>query len=181
MFPGPIVSLVEQANFMNAPSLATGSKAPVLQEALDAAHEWVEDKVGPLDSAARSYRVYVAGRSRTVVLPVTHVEEIVTITDPSGEVVTVDANRDVNYLAGIIELPRTARGSWQFEVRTRDTKAAFILAVKIIAEHLYGTQRGSDTSRGGMQAQPSDAPRGFAIPHRAAQIIEPYRKLPGTA
>ena len=179
----PIVALAELATFMNAPSLADGSTGALLQEILNSAHEYVEEAVGPLDSAARSYRVYAGERTRSLVLPVTHLEELVSVTSPRGEGVVVDADVDVNYLAGIVEIPRPIKGSWYVSVRTRDTKDSFVQAVKIIASHLYETQRGSGGNRLAMEASPpaSTGTKGFAIPHRAAQLLAPYLKNPGVA
>lgn len=178
----PFVSAAELATFMKAPNLA-GEE--LLQEVLDAALEYVESVVGPLGSVTRTYRVFVT--SRTIVLPLTHLESVGTITDPHGTVVEINPNVDVNHLSGIIDLPRPVRGSWTIEATTVQDTASVKLAVKIIGSHLWETQRGGGgTPRDNMRGQPAPATgagvfRGYAIPHRAAQLLKPFEKIPGIA
>jgi hypothetical protein len=180
--PDPFVSAAELATFMKAQSLAA---EPLLQEVLDAALEYVESVVGPLGSATRAYRVYAT--TRTIVLPFTHLESVGTITDPHGRVVAINPNVDVNFLAGIIDLPRAVRGNWTIEATTTQDSSSVKLAVMIIGSHLWETQRGGGgTPRDAMRAQPAPAAgagvfRGYAIPHRAAQLLKPFEKLPGIA
>jgi len=181
----PFVTLSEFADHINAPSYATDAKWKTkLQEVLDAALESVEEKVGPLGDAARTERVYATGRS--LVLGATHLESVTSVVDPHGNTVTINENTDVNHLSGIVEIPRATKGSWRVTYRVVQDKASLRLAVKIIGEHLWETQRGSrEGARGAMMGQAaSDGDghlRGFAIPRRAAQLIQPFVKLPGIA
>lgn len=174
----PFVSLDELARFMRAPQLASGSEAELLQEHLEAALEQVAAIVGPPGEATTSWDVYMGATARQIVLPATHLQEVVAITAPDGSAVTLDARRDVNALAGIVTVPRAMQGTWTIEGRTRSTTASVKLAVKIIAQHLWGTQRGTGGGRAGMFAQAAEdvvqTPVGFAIPRRAAQLLEPY-------
>jgi len=183
--PKPFVTLSEFADHINAPSYATDEKwKSKLQEVLDAAIESVEQTVGPLGDATRTERVYATGRS--LVLGATHVEAVTAVIDPHGNTVAINENTDVNHLSGIVEIPRATKGSWLVTYRVVQDKASLRLAVKIIGEHLWETQRGSrEGARGAMMAQAASDDggklRGFAIPRRAAQLMAPFAKLPGIA
>lgn len=173
------------ADFLNAPKLHEEPvKGPLLVECLESAIEYVTDRVGSIDGAARNYRVHASARETSIVLPVTHLEEVVSVRDPSGADVVINPDTDVDYLAGIVDVPNGARGNWTFTVRGADTRSSIALAIKIIAGHLWETQRGRAGARGAVYAQGEEpqaaAPRGFAIPARAAQLLEPYTR-PGWA
>ncbi len=183
--PQPFVTLSEFANHISAPSYATDERwKSKLQEVLDAAIESVEETVGPLGDAGRTERVYATGRS--LVLGATHLAAVTAVVDPHGNAVAINEDTDVNHLAGIVEIPRATKGSWRVTYRVQQDKASLRLAVKIIGEHLWETQRGSrEGPREAMFGQgPSDDGgklRGFAIPRRAAQLMAPFAKLPGMA
>lgn len=183
--PATVPDTKALANFLNSPGLESDDvKGPLLTEALESAIEYVTDRVGRIDGASRPCRVWDAGRSNRIVLPLTHLEEVLTVTDPSGTEVTINSNTDVDFLAGIVDVPRPVRGTWTFQVRGQDTRYSIVLAIKIIAGHLWETQRGRAGARGQIMGQAEEptaaAPRGFAIPARAAQLLEPYT-LPGWA
>ena len=173
-----VVPLSELASFMRDASLAEGDEAEKLQEHLDAATEYVQSVVGPVGEVAVRWDVYAGDTTRQLVLPATHVQEIISITAPDGSDVTVDARRDVNALAGIVTVPKAMRGTWTVEGRPREAVPSIKLAIKIIASHLWGTQRGTGGGRGAMYARGDDTPAtpaGFAIPRRAEQLLAPYR------
>lgn len=178
-----LVTVRALADFIDAPGYADDVRTEpgrTLKEALDAAVEWVETQIGPLDSAARDYTVYPDGRS--LVLPDTHLLEVSAITAPDGSDVAVPD--DVNRLAGVITFPaRLRRGEWTVTATTREHGASVALAVKIIAAHLFDVKRGAssagprtdifnpvggDTLTGGSS--------GFAIPRRAAQLLAPFKR-----
>lgn len=170
--PAPFVTLAELTSFMN--TSATGEDETKLQEHLDAALEWVEARVGLLTGVSREYPVYATGRY--VVLPVTHLIGDVTVIDPRGNTVTP---RSIDRLAGIVEVPTAVHGDWTITASTREHGAAVKLAVKIIASHLWETQRGrgSGAPRDAMMAGggvDATAGRGYAIPHRAADLLKPF-------
>lgn len=176
--PGPFVTLAQMADFLKAPSYATGPEAPILQEVLDAALENVISRVGPLDSAARIYVVYPSGRC--LVLPDTHLVSVGPVTDPAGNVISAD-QLDCNLLSGIVTVPSVRAGQWTVEATSREHASSIRLAIKIIASHLWDTQRGSPSSgnRPGFGQPVTDGSpvrMGFAIPARAAELLAPFAR-----
>lgn len=148
-----------------------------LSDDLDAALEITESRVGPLASAGRTYRVRPSGVH--LVLPATHLVEVTAVQDPDGVEVDV-ATLEVNALSGIVTLPhRPARRDRPYLVSatTRDHGKAVAKAVKLIAAHLHG-MRATDGGRGSSQfmQSPADspAPRGFAIPRAAEELLEEF-------
>ena len=177
-----LVTVKQLADFINAPEYAEDTKTEpgsTLLESLEAAVEWVESQVGPLESVTRDYTVYPDGRA--LVLPDTHLVAITAITDPDGRPVTIPT--DVNRLAGVITFPtRLRRGEWTVTAQSREHGSSVALAVKIIASHLFDVKRGasSDGPRAGIFSPVNgDGPSGttgFAIPRRAAQLLAPFRR-----
>lgn len=169
------VTLSELATFMKLP---TGYDEVLLQEHLDAATEYVTDKVGPLDEDALALAVHAGEHQAVLVLPATFAEEIVSVTSPTGAAVPVATLAYVDLDAGLIEVRNPARGTWIVTIKSRRASASCNLATKIIAQHLWGTQRGTGGGRKEMLGQAPDVagvtPAGFAIPRRAAQLLEPY-------
>lgn len=149
------------------------------EECLSAAIEYTASKVGPLEPAGEdegltvTREVYPSGRF--LVLPVTHLTGTITVEDPDGAAVTP---RDVNALAGVIELPYAPRSSrpWRVRSTSREHGASVKLAVKIIAAHLWQLQRRQPGTAATAAYQVGDAaPKtGFAIPARAAQLLAPF-------
>lgn len=152
-----------------------------LQRVLSAAQGIVEDRCGPLTATPRTYRVTPSGRC--LVLPAWHLTSVSEVRDPDGTVVAHDA-KGTNLAAGIVAVPsgaRAAAGLWEVDaVRADDsTPAALELAVYIIGKHLWETQRGTGVRGGALGADPAP-PVGFAIPRRAAELMDPYT-LPALA
>lgn len=179
--PAPFVTLAELATFLNAPQLADGDRAELLQETLDAALENVADAVGPLDGVAVEVLVWPSGRS--LVVPDTHLVSVNRIIDPGGAELDPPQG-GVNHLAGVIEFPRPlARGEWLVEYQAREHADSVKLAVKIIASHLWEVQRGTGDGVRGRVATPMGDPqptgRGFAIPARAAELLRPFKRPRG--
>ncbi|MCP2265569.1 hypothetical protein ACFQHV_00995 [Promicromonospora thailandica] len=182
----PFVSLDALVEWMRAGQL-TNEQKRALQECLDAALEWTTDKVGPLEDVARTYEVWPSGRS--LVLPDTHLVAVTEVRDPDGNLVEVPARR-INRLAGVIEVAARGRiitGTWTVVAQARSHGSSVRLAVKIIASHLFDTQRGRATNvataglMGGATpvGDPSGVPKGFAIPSRAAELLKPFLRPGG--
>jgi hypothetical protein len=175
------VTAAELAAWLRDPTLATAAATKdLLEEVLAATIENVESKVGPLEPASGetdltvTYTVYPSGRN--LVLPVTHLTGTVEVKDPDGNTVIP---RDVNMLAGIVELPVVPRQSRPWTVRSscREHGQSVKLAVKIIAAHLWQLQRRRPPA--GPQTETGDeAPRGsgFAIPRRAAELLAHFMR-----
>lgn len=169
------------ATFMH---LSAGHAADVdalLDEVLSAAVEWAVSKVGPLGLATQTVTAYPSGRS--LVLPVTHLSEVVAVTDPAGAAVPLSTVQ-VNLLSGIVTVPYSRKGQWTVQVTTEQQSASIGLAIKIVAKHLYEVHRARGAgARAAAYAAPPDEGvpgRGFAIPARAADLIAPFR-LPTVA
>jgi len=177
-----VVSVEEFAQHMNMTTpQAESSEYRKLAEHLDSAIENVEARVGPLSDVAQTYPVHASGKY--LVLPVTHVTQVTTLVDPSGNTVTLNP-ANVDLLSGVITMPYSRTGAWQVTASTREHAASVKLAVKIIAAHLWETQRGrGDATRAGMFGGGGDdtvpnTPIGFAVPSRAADLLAPF-VLPG--
>lgn len=181
------VTLAQLAAFMGLESGSEEATSDKLSEALDAALEWVEDRLGlaagGLSTPTRSYRVYPSGAA--LVLPTTRLASIVSITDERGDAYPQDQAVDIDLAAGIITLrraPRAGRG-WVVQATKPGDSALVRQAVKIIASHLYDVHRGrSDGIRGAIYAGASDGSAGgggspgagFAVPNRAAELLAPF-------
>lgn len=197
--PEPFVTIDDLADAMQIPDQSDERSRAELQEALDAAIEYVSWRVkrdpASLDGAARDFRVYPSGRN--LVLSATHLRAVESVTDPSGTVLVSGTDvTDVDLEAGILQLrrvsPRHAGRGFVVRASTADGTASLRQAVKIIASHLYETQRGrADGVRAAIFGGTSDGDptpasgaagrRGFAIPSRAAQLLEPFEPRVGIA
>ncbi|NCT90250.1 hypothetical protein GXB85_04685 [Cellulomonas sp. APG4] len=175
------VTQAELATFLKMTPTHEEATSALLSEVLDAALEQVELRVGPLVSASQTYVVYPNGRN--LVLPATHLVSVGTVTDPHGNVVDADLI-DTNLLSGIVTVPSTVAGKWTVQATTREHGASLKQAVKIIAAHLWESQRGraGGGARAGAYTAAADAdptPKmGFALPRRALELIKPFT-VPG--
>lgn len=177
------VTLADLATWMNAAAYATDD---ALDEALNAALEWVTDQVGPIESVARQYVVWPSGHS--LVLNDDHLVSVESIEDPDGNTVDVPAKR-VNLLAGVIEVQprgRITRGPWLVSATTRNHGDSVRMAVKIIASHLFDVHRGraaAGSAAGYLaNAQPvgdGTMGTGYAIPRRAEHLLAPFVRTRG--
>lgn len=151
----------------------------LLNEVLDAALELVDHRVYlALDDAPKSVKVRATGR--TIVLPIARLEQVTAVTTPDGTALAA-ADLDVDLDAGLITVPRAHPGTWTVTVHAQTAQeagaaASLRQAVKIIAKHLWGTQRGSQGGpRGDVDAQQGEPYlAGFAIPRRAAELMAPW-------
>jgi hypothetical protein len=180
------IALADLKAHVNIPSGQTGNDAE-MQGFLNAAERKVTGLTGITPGAATgTWHVYPVGRR--LILPATYLTGITSVTDPDGLTVTVDAAH-LNLAAGIIELPYAHH--YRFPHRRAWTVVGTLdgavhddlrLAVLIIAAHLWQTQRvaGQGEARvpgfgsGGAGAAPGVSV-GYAIPNRAAELLETYR------
>ncbi len=174
-----VVTVAELAQQLNRAAPAAGSADETeLQLYVDAAEAHVTKECGPLVSASRTYRVYPSGTN--LVLSGTRLTAVTSVTDPDGNVVTVDPD-DVNLLAGIVNVRDWGSHSGPWSVVASGgpvtIRPDLKLAVLIIAAHLYETQRTTQPGRpgfGGGEVPPGASP-GYAIPNRAAELMRPHR------
>ncbi len=166
-----LVSLADLAAYLNISN--TDPKYTLLQGYLDATVAHVESKVGAVDADAPEWRVRQR-QGGALILP-GPVESVDALTDPDGNAVDLDAC-DVDEPAGVIWPTRYASGWWTVEATTAGRGADVALAIKIIASHLWETQRGR-VGRPSAYANPGEPvviPAGFAVPSRAAELLSPY-------
>lgn len=100
-----------------------------------------------------------------------------TAIDGAGAAVTVAVDT-----AGIVQFPaRSGPHIVTLRVGREPVPAALVLATYIIASHLWDTQRGKSArplpSQFGQGEDMARTPMGFAVPHRAAQLMAPYVPL----
>lgn len=166
-------------------NLAAGPPAdPVdraeMQRMLDAALDRVRAECGTAAAGTSTVPVTSTGRSTVLLLPVVRLSAITAVLDPDGTPVTPV---DVDALAGVVRVPAARSGVWRVTVTLDGLSASLELAALIVAGHLYETQRRTRPAgaRPGAVAAPTGpGGLGFAIPHRAAELMAPYR-LPGIA
>lgn len=160
-----VISREDFKTHLNIPANVVKDDAEV-QRTLDATERHVAALIGPLTTGTSTVAVYTSGQN--LVLPAVRLAGTPVIVDPDGNTVSVAA-RDINLLSGIIRVPYARAGAWQVTVASgaATIPADVELAVLIIGKHLWDTQR---VPGRGVEAVPA----GFAIPNRAATLLEPY-------
>lgn len=145
-------------------------------------------RVGPI--IQRSFTSRVEGRGGRLILPKRPVASVTTVTGARGAGSYAADELDVDSRAGLVgfasggNLPRgeydvTYVAGWF--VTVADVDDDVVTAVCIIGKHLWETQRGRMARPGVLghtgSLQDSDkVPAGFALPHRAAQLLTDYRQ-----
>ena len=148
-----------------------------ITESLGAATEAVEAVVGPLDASEHTYRLMPQGPGG-LVLPDSHLQSVTSVTDPSGNPVSLD-HALVDLDAGVIVFGHhLGRGLYTVVATTREHGYSVKMAIKIIASHLYDVNRGQIVTYPEGMVNPVDDPvahrTGFAIPRRAADLLRPF-------
>lgn len=157
-----------------------------LTQVLAAAQKVVDHRTGGHIDPETPIRVHPTPRG-VLILPLAGLPGILEIRNPRD--VVVDHTRlDVDLEAGLIDLGSSGQlssGAWTILLDAGDGEPPLNVAVKIIAEHLWGTRRGSGDTGARLNAQPRNddtpAPIGFAVPNRAAELIAPYTLAIGFA
>lgn len=144
----------------------TDPKCAQLQDALDAAAEWVTAQVGVRGgSPVLKVRATPGG---TLVLPLTGLASVDEVRDPDGAAVTPT---DVDEAAGLVWLPTMRAGAYTVTVTTA-ASARVDEATLHIAKHLWETRRGKvATQFAGGEAGDTAPFMGFAIPRRAVELL----------
>ena len=157
-----------------------------LSTTLGAATGVVEGIIGPIIVRGFTERARSAGSLLLSKYPVVSVATVTHARGTDGPFVTADVLVDEdtglvehvdgrNFWPGSWTVAYTA-GRWETEYSVPDDVR---LAVCIIGKHLWETQRGT-ASRPGMLGRTSGVdptervPMGFAVPNRAATLLEPY-------
>jgi len=175
--PAEPSAFVTLAQFKDFARIKSDDRDEELQEILDAAIEHVAGKVNA-SLTGDTLRIKVRPRGRTLLLPYTELRSVGAITRPDGSVVPAET-ADVDLEAGIVTVPTAAAGTWHVEVEPKAGTASLRQAVKIIAKHLRGANLGTgDGPRSEVDAQQLS---GFATPHRAKELLEPYVAAGGFA
>lgn len=173
-----LVTIAALAEFLNFDDNDARATSDLLQEHLDTAHQRTEYIVETLEEDDQTYVVHQPGPA--LVLPARQLQALVSVTDADGRVIPAESVT-ANLRAGVLTLDVDGRPPWTVVVTPRERKASIALAVKIIAANLWETQRGrtGGDRRGGFNpvAEETVTLRGFAIPRRAAEILQPYMGL----
>lgn len=164
-----VVSLAEAQSF-------TGSTDSLLQMFLDAAEDLVTDYVGsPL--APTSVTERADGRGTTV-LRFTRVSGAATVTDDAGTVLTGYEVTESGLLTGY----GYGRVTVTYTAGFAALPAAVRLAVLYAVQHAVESQRGAVPVSFQAGADESFVTsRGFFLPNRSKELLEPYRSAPGVA
>ncbi len=174
-----LVSVAEVADFLGMIPTDPAREGEKLTEAVEAAHEQVEFKIGPLDTDDIEFVVHQPGPS--LVLPLKHLASVVSVVDADDREISASSFTS-NLRAGIVTLDSYGRAPWTVTVTAPARSASVRQAIKIVAAHLWETQRGrgSDTKRNQIYTAAADAAdgaapgQGFAFPRRAQQLLAPY-------
>jgi hypothetical protein len=159
-----------------------------LQNHLDAAVEVVEGLIGPVAEDTVTETHYGLNSS-VLVLKQMPVGALTAVSSRAGSTTTALTLSDYE-LDPATGLVRLANGSWfygnftvTYTTGRADVPASIRLAILIVAEHLWETQRMPGQSRdsapagfGGLDGIPdaSSSGRGFLIPNRAEELLRPY-------
>lgn len=178
----PPVTVGEVEEFLNLKEPRTGSKLTELQLLIDAAVDQVESVCGPLSPRERLERVAVThGRGLLAGWPA--LEVTAASTPPQEWAFTTEAAPGTPVVplptltvGGELVMRPVVGGGWvdvTYRVGRDPVPAALRLAVLVIVRHLYATQRGPGPSAGASDAD--RVPMGFAVPRRAAELMEAHR------
>lgn len=160
-----------------------------LQEHLDAAVDVVTGIVGPIDVPTSVTETHYNVQSDVLVLRRMPVGSLVSVSSRYGAVTTplLLSDYELDPATGLVRLATVGRFYGTYTVTYTsgrdDLPAAIRLAVLIIAEHLFETQRrpGFTTDApagfGGADGIPdatNPVGTGYAIPSRAQDLLQPY-------
>lgn len=189
--PTPPVTEAEVRAELNIPSGSTAVTSTELNAKLAAATELVEKRVGPMVSRTVTSTVALSDDGLLVlpVWPVLSVETVTRVSDATAVNLTLV---DVDIKGGRINLSAwgSAMASTYYPRRGPLYTVAYTVgrspvpddlkqATLAVAGHLWETQRGQGTRPGmvGQGAEQERTPRGFALPNRALEGMEPYRAV----
>lgn len=142
-----------------------------LQSILDAAEQHVERMVGPLTVTSVADEVHTG--PGPLLLRRYPVVSVTSATSGGAVVSDLDLDAGAGLLYGTFSWAhRSVKVSYTAgrSVVPADLK----MAVLIIAAHLWQTQRVPGRSPGMAGSETDGAPRGFAIPNRAVELMAPY-------
>lgn len=186
----PVPTPVTLAVFKEHLNIPAGNTThdPELQRTLEAATEQAEGYIGPIVGRAVTKRLDTDRHGRIDLHPALAVTSVVGVfgaptyavgdldLDPDDGLLRLDDGRGL--FAGRYTVTWTAGRA----ATVADVPASIADAVNIIGKHLWETQRGKSARPGlvGMRSTGADdsrdfaPPRGFAIPHRALELLRPY-------
>ena len=164
-------------------NITTSADDEELQDHLDAAVDVVSGIVGPIDSPASVTETHYNASSDVLVLRRMPVGSLVSVSSRYGAVTTplLLSDYELDADTGLVRLAAGTRFCGTYTVTYTsgrvDLPAAIRLAVLIIAEHLWSTQRGA-APVGPLATDDTFATpgAGYAIPNRALELLAPYRR-----
>lgn len=177
-----LVPVQEVATFLRMSVSDPDREGDLLLEVVESAHEQVESKVGPLGSDSIELVVHQPGP--VLVLPIKNLTSVVSVVDAQGREVPSDGITP-NLRAGLVTIESSGRAPWTVTVAAAERAASVRQAIKIVAAHLWETQRGragggarnSVYTAAGDPTNTAPIAQGFAFPRRAEQLLAPYALL----
>lgn len=184
--PRQIMSLADAKQVLKK---KTGVNDDELRSVIAAATGIIEHRIGPVLRTVRRER-HAAGGS-AVALHESPVLEVLSVTHvrgggPAVALADVDVDVDTGVLRG---LPATDLVI-EYAAGRRVIDQSILEAAGIIIDHLWATRRGH-SARPGMFGQQPESPvneeqaiayyAGFALPHRAAELLAPFDRADGFA
>jgi len=160
-------------------NITVGTYDAELQEFIDAAEAVLAQRVGPLQSTAKTDRV--TGYADALTVRTVPAISLTSITDPAGSVLDL-TNIHLELKSGVI----THNLGQQFIQRFYTVAYAagrstcpddLLMAVKELVRHMWTTQRGSSRAPGSTPEAPSI---GYLLPYRVQELIAPHLQ-PGFA
>jgi hypothetical protein len=185
------VSLPTLTDLRAGTNITTSADDDELQDHLDAAIDVVTGIVGPIDSPTSVTETHYNVASDVLVLKRMPVGSLVSVSSRYGAVTTplLLSDYELDADTGLVRLAAGTRFCGTYRVTYTsgrdDLPAAIRLAVLIIAEHLFETQRrpGFTTDApagfGGADGIPdatNPSGTGYAIPSRAQELLQPYMR-----
>lgn len=178
------ITLSELKEYLRIP-VERSDRDSELLEVLESARGVVADRTG---GAVEGPLQAVCTRTGQLVLPLARLESVERLVSPTGVEVPVESVK-VDHAAGIITLRWPVEGMWEVEVVVDGGQPPLRLATKIIAEHLWGIQRGTANASGELAPSATSSDRahreyhrvGYAVPNRAAELMAPFSLALGFA
>lgn len=187
--PGPVDALLTLDELKAQLNITSTTHDDELNAYVQAAIDYVNSVCGPTDNVTVVETHYGYGGTGVLVLKQSPVVSVSAVTSAQTSNPTdYDASTFVlDSSTGLLRL--TDGGVWSLPVTVTylagrtEVPAALNLAARIIAAHLWETQRGNSRGRPIAGADDADVSpsAGYSIPRRAVELLAPYRLAPAVA
>jgi hypothetical protein len=184
-----ILTLAEARSAIRLPAADTSKDADIDGTYIPATTAVVEDLIGPVMQATRTY--VADGGGYAVVLPTTNVVSITSVSDSGATLTTADYTADL--VSGVVYRGSATAPTYYLNgrgtvsvtyVAGAYTDPALVpanikLAARIILAHLWqADQQGFRPDYGGPDSAVVSSPSGYAVPRRAVELLGKAADLP---